>query len=134
MAIRFIELHPAALGDELKLNTEWVVITNDGRLPFHTRDVVMTVGKRGTAKKYTLGRIEPGFLLRPGDKVRMLTGRPGVEEHGKPPDDTDDIKNYYLLRQNVYIVEPQTVLTLMFKGMPISKAEFDPNSANGVLG
>lgn len=130
MAIRFIEIHPADSAEEL--NTEWVIITNDGKVPFHTRNVGMTVGRRGSAKKYLLGIIEPGFVLQPGDKVRMCTGNPTTEEHGKPPAETAFVRNYFLLRSKTYVKEPGAVLTLTLRGLPISKGEFDPTNPGSV--
>jgi len=130
MAIRLVEIKPA--DDPEQLNTEWVIITNDGKTAFHTGGVSMTVGHRGSAKKYVLGVITPGFVLKPGDRVRMCTGYPATEEHGEPPAETDDLKNYYLLRRKTYVKEPGTVLTLMLRGMPISKSEYDPSAPLGV--
>ncbi len=73
MAIRFVEIHAAA--NPAELNTEWVVLENDGKLPFVTRGCGMTVGRRGQSKRKELGIIDPGFVLAPGTRVRMLPGR-----------------------------------------------------------
>ena len=85
MAIRFVEIHAAATPAEL--NTEWVILENDGKLPFVTRGCGMTVGRRGQSKRKELGIIDPGFVLQPGTRVRMLTGSPGVADQGTPPED-----------------------------------------------
>lgn len=130
MAIRFVEIHAATDGD--KLNTEWVVLENDGKAPFQTRGCGMTVGMRGSAKKSMLGIIDPGFLLAPGEKVRMLTGHPGKEADPPPPE--EGVKNYYLLLPKAYLKGAGTVLTLTLRGMPICKGEHDPAAANGVAG
>ena len=128
MAIRFVELR-AADAPEL-LNTEHLVIENDGTLPFNTRGCGMTVGRRGTAKKSDLGVMDPGFLLNPGERVRMCTGNPGTEAHGKPPE--DGIKNYYLFLPKPVLRGPGTVLTLTLRGMPVCTVEFDPEKPGGV--
>ena len=128
MAIRFVEIHPAS--DAEKLNTEWVVIENDGKAPFQTRGCGMTVGTRGSAKKTMLGIIDPGFLLGPGEKVRMLTGHPGKDTD--PPPDENGVKNYYLLLPKAYVKGTGTVLTLTLRGMPICKGEHDPAGEAGV--
>jgi len=132
MAIRFLEIHAAA--EDGKLNTEWVVLTNDGKAPFQTRGCGMSVGRRGSRKKSQLGIIDPGFLLAPGDKVRMLTGSPGHEAHGEAPPEEGGIKNYYLFLPKAYLRGAGTVLTLTLRGLPVCKAEFDPESATGVAG
>lgn len=128
MAIRFVEIK--ASDNPEALNSEWVILANDGKVPFHTRGCGMTVGRRGSAKKSLLGIIDPGFVLQPGSRMRMLTGNPGTEAHGKAPE--DDVPNYFLFLPKVYLQGPGTVLTLMLRGLPVSKAEFDPAQPGGV--
>jgi hypothetical protein len=130
MAIRIVEIHPA--GDPQHLNTEWVVLENDGKNPFQTRGCGMTVSKRGEKRRSQLGIIDPGFLLAPGDKVRMLSGSPGREAEG--PVIEDEIKNYYLLLPKLILQGPGTVLTLTLRGLAVCKAEFDPTKPSGVAG
>jgi hypothetical protein len=130
MAIRIVEIHPA--GDPQHLNTEWVVLENDGKNPFQTRGCGMTVSKRGEKRRSQLGIIDPGFLLAPGDKVRMLSGSPGREAEG--PVIEDEIKNYYLLLPKLILQGPGTVLTLTLRGLAVCKAEFDPSKPSGVAG
>lgn len=131
MAIRFVEIHAAATATEL--NTEWVVLENDGKMPFITRGCGMSVGRRGQARRRELGIIDPGFVLKPGERVRMLTGSPGAKDEGTPPEDgVDGVTNYYLLLQQPYLQGPGTVLTLTLRGQVVSKAEHDPGSATGL--
>lgn len=128
MAIRFVEIkaaeHPEAL------NSEWVILENDGKTPFNTRGCGMTVGRRGSAKRSLLGIIDPGFVLAPGERMRMLTGNPGTQAHGAAPEDA--VTNYYLFLPRTYLHGPGTVLTLVLRGLPVSKAEFDPAQPGGV--
>jgi hypothetical protein len=131
MAIRFVEIHAAA--DPELLNSEWVVLENDGKLPFNTRGCGMTVSRRGHKKRSALGIIDPGFVLKPGEKIRMVTGNPGTKAHGDPPAE-DEIKNYFLFLPQVYVKSPGTILTLTLRGMPVGKAEFDPDRPDGVAG
>ena len=128
MAIRFVEIKPAENTEAL--NTEWVILENVGKTPFSTRGCGMTVGKRGSAKKSLLGIIDPGFVLQPGDRMRMLTGSPGTEKHGTAPE--DDVKNYFLFLPRAYVGAAGTVLTLTLRGLPVSKAEFDPEQPGGI--
>ena len=131
MAIRFVEIHAAT--DPEQLNTEWVVVANDGKMPFNTRGCGMTVSRRGQKRRSDLGIIDPGFVLMPGDRMRMVTGNPGTKAHGEPPPE-DAIKNYFLFLPEVIVKAPGTVLTLTLRGMPVSKAEFDPAAPTGVAG
>jgi hypothetical protein len=130
MAIRIVEIHAAT--DPDKLNTEWVVLENDGKGPFQTRGCGMTVSKRGEKRRSQLGIIDPGFLLGPGDKVRMLTGSPGKESD--PPPDEGGVKNYYLLLPRPILQGVGTTLTLTLRGLAVCKAEFDPGASTGVRG
>ena len=129
MAIRFVEIKAADNAEQL--NSEWVVLENTGKTPFNTRGCGMTVGRRGSSKKSLLGIIDPGFVLQPGERMRMCTGNPGTEKHGAPPPE-DTVKNYFLFLPRTYVTAPGTVLTLVLRGLPVSKAEFDPAQPGGV--
>jgi hypothetical protein len=129
MAIRFVEIKAADSTEAL--NTEWVVLENDGKAPFNTRGCGMTVGRRGSNKKSLLGVIDPGFVLQPGTRMRMCTGNPATQAHGAPPPE-DEIKNYFLFLPKSYVGAPGTVLTLVLRGLQVSKAEFDPAAPGGV--
>ena len=128
MAIRFLEIKPADSNEAL--NTEWVIIENAGKAPFSTRGCGVTVGRRGSNKKSLLGIIDPGFVLQPGEKVRLLTGNPATHAHGTAPE--DGVKNYFLFLPKAYVGVAGTVLTLVLRGLPVSKAEFDPASPGGI--
>jgi hypothetical protein len=129
MAIRFVEIHPSP--DPEQLNQEWVILENDGKLPFHTRGCGMTVGRRGSNKKSLLGVIDPGFTLAPGERMRMCSGNPGTQAHGEVPPETE-VKNYFLFLPRVYLKGAGAVLTLTLRGLPVAKAEHDPAAAHGV--
>ena len=128
MAIRFVEIK--ASENPEALNSEWVILENDGKNAFNTRGCGMTVGRRGSAKKSLLGIIDPGFVLAPGERMRMLTGNPGTQVHGPAPE--DGVKNYFLFLPRTYLHGAGTVLTLVLRGLPVSKAEYDPAQPGGV--
>jgi hypothetical protein len=128
MAIRFVEIN--ASDNPETLNAEWVILENDGKTAFNTRGCGMTVGRRGSAKKSLLGIIDPGFVLGPGERMRLLTGNPGTQAHGPAPE--DGVKNYSLFLPRAYLQGPGTVLTLVLRGLPVAKAEFDPSQPGGI--
>lgn len=128
MAVRFVEIQAAQSPEAL--NTEWVILENAGNLPFHTRGCGMTVGRRGSNKKSLLGIIDPGFVLQPGEQMRMCTGNPGTQAHGAAPE--DGVKNYFLFLPKRYVASSGTVLTLVLRGLPVSKAEYDPAAPRGL--
>jgi hypothetical protein len=129
MAIRFVEIKAAENTEQL--NTEWVILENSGKTPFNTRGCGMTVGRRGSAKKSLLGIIDPGFVLQPGERMRMCTGNPATQAHGTPPPE-DAVKNYFLFLPRTYLAGTGTVLTLVLRGLQVSKTEFDPAQPTGV--
>jgi hypothetical protein len=129
MAIRFVEIK--ASENPETLNNEWVILENDGKAPFNTRGCGMTVGRKGSNKKSMLGIIDPGVILNPGERVRMCTGNPGTQAHGTPPE--DGTKNYFLFLPKTYLKGAGTVLTLVLRGLDVSKAEFDPAQPGGVV-
>jgi hypothetical protein len=128
MPIRFAEIHPSESPETL--NAEWVILENAGKAPFSTRGCGMTVGRRGSAKKSLLGIIDPGFVLQPGQKMRLLTGNPGTQAHGAPPE--NDVPNYFLFLPRTYLAGAGTVLTLVLRGLPVAKGEFDPAQPGGL--
>jgi hypothetical protein len=128
MAIRFVEIKAANSPDAL--NTEWVILENVGKSPFHTRGCGMTVGRRGSNKKSMLGIIDPGFVLGPGEQMRMCTGSPSTQAHGAAPE--DGVKNYFLFLPKAYVNSAGAVLTLVLRGLPVAKAEFDPAAPRGL--
>jgi hypothetical protein len=128
MAIRFVEIK--ASDDPEALNREWVILENAGKAPFNTRGCGMTVGRRGSAKRSLLGIIDPGFVLAPGARMRMLTGNPGTQVHGAGPEDA--VANYHLFLPRTYLAGPGTVLTLVLRGLPVAKAEYDPAQPGGI--
>lgn len=130
MGIRFVEIKASENAETL--NAEWVVLQNDGKSAFNTRGCGMTVGRRGSAKKSLLGLIDPGFILHPGEKMRMCTGNPATQAHGTAPPE-DEVKNYFLFLPRPYLSGGAgTVLTLVLRGLPVAKAEFDPSQPGGV--
>jgi hypothetical protein len=129
MAIRFVEIK--ASDNTEALNAEWVILENAGKTAFSTRGCGMTVGRRGSAKKSMLGIIDPGFVLQPGERMRMCTGNPATQAHGTPPPE-DVTKNYFLFLPRTYVHGKGTVLTLVLRGLSVSKAEYDPEAPGGV--
>jgi hypothetical protein len=129
MAIKFVEIKAAPTAKAL--NSEWVVLENDGEAPFQARGSSMTVGRRGSGKNVVLGTLDPGFVLGPGERIRLCTGTPGTRAHGAPPQ--DDVKNYHLFLPKAYLGGGAgALLSLTLRGQVVCKAEFDPAQPNGI--
>lgn len=127
MSIRIVEIHPAT--DRKSLNSEWFVVENVGDKPFSTKNCSLLVSK-GKGRKRSLGTMDPGFTVAPGERVRVLTGNPGKKAHGKPPEDGP--RNYSLFLGAPVLQGPGTILTLSLRSMSLATARFDPKSEGGV--
>jgi hypothetical protein len=69
----------------------------------------------------------PGLVLQPGDKMRMCTGNPATQSMARRrPRPTAE--NYFLFLPKTYVGAAGTVLTLVLRGLPVSKAEYDPSA------
>lgn len=128
MAIRIIAIHPADPSEAL--NSEWFVLENQGEKPFSTRGCTLTVSRKGQPKKIMLGTIDPGFVIAPKEKVRVITGHPGRKAHGELP--AEDIKQYNLFLNESVLRGPGCTLQLALRSLPVTKATFEPESDGGV--
>jgi hypothetical protein len=126
MAIQIIKIHPAK--DPKELNTEWFIVENAGEQPFSTKNCALGVSRGGRPKP--LGTLDPGFVLAPGDKTRIITGNPGRKAHGDPP--KDDVPNYHLFLGDAVLRGAGTVLSLSLRTLEIARAAFDPKAKNGI--
>lgn len=128
MDLKITAIHAAE--SKKALNTEWFVLENVGDAPFNTKNCTLSV-TRGKAKaRGSLGTLDPGFTIGPGEKVRVITGNPGKKAHGKAPD--DGLENYYLFLGAPVLRGKGTVLVFGLRSHPLCRAEFDPESDGGV--
>jgi hypothetical protein len=131
MAIRIIEIHPADPPESL--NREWFVLENTGEKPFSTRGCTLTVARKASPKKALLGTIDPGFVIGPGQKVRVITGHPGRKAHGEmPAPESDAVTQYNLLLNESVLRGPGCTLTLALRSLPVTKGTYEPEAAGGV--
>ena len=129
MALVFREIHPAPNAESL--NEEWFILENVGANPVTTKGVSMTRAKgkgRGTA----IGTLDPGFTLKPGEKIRLVTGIASKKAHGTPPAETDDLKNYHLFLKGLVLQGTGTTLRLSLNQIEFGHAIYDPAAPGGV--
>src|SRR4051794_33501901 len=88
LAIR--ELHAAAAPD--LLNEEWFIIENVSGSSINVRGCVLTVAENAHRRPHMLGTLDPGFVLSPGAKIRVVTGSAARKAEGTPPAEADEIK------------------------------------------
>jgi hypothetical protein len=93
MALTLTEVHRRT--EDKHLNDEWFVLENTTDSAISTRGCRVTLTKAKARKPIEVAKLDPGFTVEPGAKVRVVCGRPGTKAHGKSPD--DDVENYFLL-------------------------------------
>ena len=128
MAIKIVEIHAADSPTEL--NMEWFILENDGDKPFSTRNCSLVRSRKGSKKKAVLGTMDPGFVVAPGEKVRVHTGHPGRKSHGAPP--KDDARVYNLFLNDSVLAGEGTILTLTLRSAKVARATYDPEGARGI--
>ena len=127
MAIRIVQINPAK--DAKALNTEWFVVENIGDKPFSTKNCALGVA-HGNQRAKPLGTLDPGFVVNPGEKYRIITGNPGKKVHGKPP--ADDVPNYHLFLGDRVLKATGIVLSLSLRSLELARVTYDPKAASGV--
>jgi hypothetical protein len=130
MALKFMQLHAARAAEVL--NDEWFVLENPGPGDFVAQGCKVTVAKNDKARPSLVGALDPGFVLHPGERIRLVTGSPGKKAHGSPPDETDGCKNYHLFLGGPILASAGTVVRLVLNQVEMAKASFDPKSKHGV--
>lgn len=124
----FVQIHSAESPD--KLNTEWFILRNEGEKTFSTRGCTLEVSRKGSKKTSSLGSMDPGFSLTPGESVRVITGNPGRKAHGSIPE--DETRNYNLFLGAPILKGSGTILTIRLRQMNLASAEYSKESESGL--
>ena len=135
MSLVFREIHAAP--EETNLNQELFVLENTGTAPFNSAGCAVMVNKKSNGpKKYPrpLGNLDPGFVLKPGQKIRVVTGSPGKKAQGTPPAESDDLKNYHLFLAGSMLLGPGCEIRLALRQHEVARGVFDPAAKTGVQG
>ncbi len=122
MALNITEVHRRT--EDKHLNDEWFVVENPTESVINTRGCRVTLTK-GTGKKgIEMAKLDPGFKVDAGKKVRVVCGSPGTKAHGKAPD--DDTENYYLLMKVPLFKWPGGVLKVAKGQLVLASSELTP--------
>jgi hypothetical protein len=130
MALIFRELHKAK-SSEL-LNEEWLLLENTGPNIINAHNCSVTVARRASERPHPLGTLDPGFILKPNEKIRLVTGTPSKKAHGTPPEENDDIKNYHLFLREPVLTAPGLVVRLALNQQELARATFAPGKKGGI--
>lgn len=131
MALVIRELHRAPKPE--LLNEEWVLVENTGTEPLQAKgwSVAVTV-KNGKARPTALGTLDPGFLLRPGEQIRLVTGTASKKAQGTPPPQDGGVRNYHLFLREAILERPGTTILLQLRQLELARATFDPATPQGL--
>jgi hypothetical protein len=128
MPIEIIQFKPAE--SPKMLNTEWFILKNASDKTFTTRNCVVEVSRKGSKKSSSLGTMDPGFSMAPGESVRVVTGNPGRKAHGSAPE--DEIRNYNLFLGSTVLKGDGTIVTIRLRQMSLATAEYSSSAETGV--
>jgi hypothetical protein len=131
MRIAIREIHAARKPGEL--NDEWFIVENTGDRPFSTAGCTVSVARQKGARLRAVGTLDPGFILQPGERVRLVTGNPGKKAHGKVPEPGDGQRNYHLFLGGPLLQGPGSVVVMALHQHEIARAVFDAGAAGGVV-
>ncbi len=129
MALIFRTLHATKEADAL--NQEWMILENTGANAVTSAGCALTISKKANERPHPLGTLDPGFVLQPQEKVRLVTGTPSKKSQGAPPAE-DGIKNYHLFLKERVLRGPGTVVRISLKQHELAKAVFAPTAKNGI--
>ena len=130
MPIVIRELHRAPSKDSL--NEEWIVLENTGPQAASTAGCTLSVSRSKQNHPKILGTIDPGFMLQPGGKIRLVSGTASKKAQGTPPTETDALKNYHLFLKEPVLVGAGAVVRISLKQLELAKSTYKPDAPNGV--
>lgn len=129
MPLVFRELHPSESPD--LLNQEWLLLENTGPNVVNAQGCAVTVARRPTERAHPLGTLDPGFILKPNEKIRLVTGTPSKKAQGAPPEDKE-IRNYHLFLREPVLSRAGLVVRLSIKQQELARAVFAPEKKDGL--
>jgi hypothetical protein len=129
MALIIRELHASKSPETL--NEEWLLLENTGPNVVNAQGCALTVARRSSDRPRPLGTLDPGFILKPNEKIRLVTGTPSKKTQGTPPEDKE-VRNYHLFLKERVLSQPGIVVRVAMKQLELAKAVYAPTSANGI--
>lgn len=103
-------LHAATEQDQL--NQEWITVANAGDVTFNAEGCSISVAKSVAGKPRVVTTLKAGLVIKPGEKVRLVSGSAAKKSQGPIPAEDDGVRNFYLLLKAPYLDKPGTVVKL----------------------
>lgn len=108
-----------------KLNTEWLLLVNEGDRPFNATGCSITVSKGSGSRPRVVTTLKAGLIVQPKEVVRLVTGSSGRSSHGAAPEE-EGVRNFHLYLKAPYLERPKLVVRLMNRQQEICRASYDP--------
>jgi hypothetical protein len=128
MPLVFEEVHAAP--DKKKVNEEYFVLANTGASAASTAGLQVIVS-RPSKRGSVMGQIDPGFVLQPGEKILILSGIPGKQSQGQPPE-REGMRTYFLFQREGLLRGNGTTLRFAINQVDIAHVTYDKDAPNGI--
>jgi len=130
MALVFRSLHAAAKPE--LLNEEWLVLENTGPGMLNAAGWTLAVAAARGQRPRSLGTLSPGFVVKAGEKVRLVTGSPSKKAQGTPPADEEGLRSYHLFLREPVLRKAGQVVYVQLKQLELARSTFDPAAPDGI--
>jgi hypothetical protein len=114
-----------------QLNTEWMLVKNDGENPFNAEGCSISLAK-GSGRPHLVTTFQAGIIIKPKEICRLITGSSGKKAHGEAPTE-ENIRNIHLYLKANYLDKSGLVVRIMNKQMEVCRAIYDPKAQDGIL-
>jgi hypothetical protein len=121
----------AVAADEDTLNSEWIIVSNEGDKPFNAEGCSISVAK-GTSRPRLVTTFQAGLIIKPQEVCRLITGSSGKKSHGEAPVE-ENVRNVHLFLKARYLERPGLVVRLMNRQRELCRATVDPAAPSGIL-
>ena len=116
------ELHSASSSSAL--NDEWVTLENTGPNQINTAGCAVSVSRKGQKNGRVLGVLDPGFILKPGERARIICGSPAKKDQGTPPAEEEGLRNYHLFLKEPFLQKDDLTVRVLLKQHLFCSADF----------
>ncbi|MCC6746742.1 MAG: hypothetical protein IT371_03730 [Deltaproteobacteria bacterium] len=118
-------IHAASHPD--KLNEEWIELHNEGDAPFNGEGCSITVA-RGNGRPRVVTTMKAGLIIKPQERVRIVTGSSGKKTHGEAPG--GDVRNFHLFLKAPYVESSDVTVRVVNRQLEICKASSATEAAS----
>jgi hypothetical protein len=117
------EMHPAS--DAKLLNEEWLFLHNQGDTPFNTAGCSLAVANSPNARPRVITTLKAGLVLKPGVRVRLISGSAAKKSYGEAPAEEEGLRNFYLMLKAPYLEKPGLIVSVAQGQHHHCRATFD---------